>query len=93
MRKDDKTIIKNFFKDNREYAIKLFNEEIYKYFKGDENNKNIVKISEENITKLNEILKYYKNYLFESKKDDINAIDKIIQNNEGNYEQYLNEWH
>ena len=80
--------LKNYFRENKEYVIAIFNEEIYKNFMGDEDNKNIKKISEENIAKLNEVLNYYKNYLFESKKDDINLIGKIIQNNEENYEQY-----
>ena len=39
---------------------------------------------------MKEILKYYKNYFFESKKDEIKKIEEIIQNKNGFY--YLEDY-
>ena len=43
------------------------------------------------IDDLNEILNYYKNFLFDSKKEEIENIENIIKNNNGNYNDYLND--
>ena len=42
------------------------------------------------LDKLNIVLNYYKNYYFESKQNDINSIQEIINNRNGNYEKYIN---
>ena len=52
----------------------------------------IKNIPEIDLIKLKEVLKYYKDYLFESKKNDINNIDNIINNNIFNYEDYLKDY-
>ena len=41
------------------------------------------------LEKLKEILIYFKNFLFESKKEDIDIIENIIKNNKKEYFQYL----
>ena len=59
-------------KDKLEYIIKRITDSDY-YFN---------KYLKYNIFEpLKSILKYYKNYLFESKKEEINSIEKIIKNN------------
>ena len=45
-----------------------------------------------NIKKLKEILNYYKAFLFESKKEDIDKIQDIIENNKKGYENYLKDY-
>ena len=47
---------------------------------------------DKNINKLKEILKYYKNFYFETKKEDIKIIEDIIKNKKKDYEKYLNEY-
>ena len=42
--------------------------------------------------KLKEILKYYKEFYFETKKDEIKNIEDIINNNKKGYEKYLPEY-
>ena len=43
--------------------------------------------------KLNEVLKYYKDFLFESKKEDINLIENLLKNYKiDNYEKYLKDF-
>ena len=43
--------------------------------------------------KLNEVLKYYKDFLFESKKEDINLIENLLKNYKiNNYEKYLKDF-
>ena len=49
-------------------------------------------ISEYNLNKLKEILKYYKDYLFESKKEDINIISNIINNKKSYNKKYLENY-
>ena len=93
--------------NNKEILLKIFKEENYESFKKDNNEeekkkkdeeKIIIDIEEnkdkekkENINKLKEILVFYKNYKFTSKKDDIIKIEKIIENGDlgKNDEQYL----
>ena len=36
-------------------------------------------------------MNYYKNFLFESKKEEIKTIENIIKNNNGNYKDYLKD--
>ena len=50
-------------------------------------------ISNFKLVQLNEILYYYKEFLFESKKEDINKIERIIKNKEINkYDTYLYDY-
>ena len=46
-------------------------------------------ISDENISKLKEVLEYYQKFFFRSKAHDINTLKEIIENKKGNYLQYL----
>ena len=47
-------------------------------------------IPESDINKLKEVLDYYNNFLFQTKKEDINIINNIIENKKGyNYKKYL----
>ena len=50
------------------------------------------KIPNSDIIKLNEVKNYYNNYLFESKKNEINEIDKILKSNKDGYENYLKDY-
>jgi len=49
-------------------------------------------LNNEKIDKIKEILKYYKQYHPETKKDDIILIEEIIKNNSDNYEKYLADY-
>ena len=74
--------INNEFKYRMEYIIKRLTDSDYyfnKYF------------SSYILPKLDQVLLYYKNILFESKKNDIILIEDIIKNNNNklNYEKYL----
>ena len=73
--------INNNIKDKYEYVIKtLFDSEYY-----------FSNISEKNL-KLKEISCFYKNYYFESKKEDIKMFEDIIKYNKGGYKNYLNDY-
>ena len=106
MRKDDKVNLFQYFIDekNKDSLLEIFDEEIYNYFKEEsidymnKNNKeksNIEKVhKKENIDKgkLNDILNYYKRYLFESKATDIELIENYLINDGNiNYEEYLKD--
>lgn len=67
--------------DRIDYIISFFADSNYYYQKY---------VNAINIKKLNEILFYYKTFLFESKKEEISLIEKLINNKEyGAYEKYL----
>ena len=74
--------INNNIKDKMEYIIKSLVDINYYFFN----------ISEDHLMKLKEILKYYTEYLFESKKEDINLIKYIIKNKKGNYKNYIQDY-
>ena len=50
------------------------------------------KIPESDYNKLNEILAYYKNFLFKSKNEEIILLSNILDNNCGKYKIYLNDY-
>ena len=50
------------------------------------------KIPESDYNKLKEILTYYKNFCFESKKEEIAKLTNLLENNWGKYKIYLNEY-
>ena len=50
------------------------------------------KIPESDYNKLKEILTYYKNFCFESKKDEIAILTNLLENNWGKYKIYLNDY-
>ena len=98
MRKEDKILIFNYFNDenNKDSISKIFSQDIIEYFINDYKAKYLKKekikkekISHDIINNLEEILKYYQGFLFESKKDDIIILEQIIRNEEGDYEKYL----
>ena len=70
------------FKDKLIYIIRTLCDPLY-YSKG---------IAEEDKDKLKEILKYYKYYLKEPKKQERIIIKNIIKYNLGNYKKYLNDY-
>ena len=76
-----------FFKEenNKEILLKLFTKEEINIFLDRET------INEENINKLERILKYYQNYYFESKIKEIENLKEIINNKKGKYKNYLTE--
>ena len=79
--------------DNRKILLKIFTpEQINNFIEQNKKEEKKEKISAENINKLKEILKYYNNYLFESKSKEIAELNDIIKNKQGNYEEYLNEF-
>ena len=49
-------------------------------------------IDESNLSKLKNILLYYKQFLFESKKEDIYLIENIIKYKKGFYKKYLKDY-
>ncbi len=82
---DNKKIIENELnKEDEENLNKIENIE-------NNENKEPIEIKENSkVNDLKEILSYYKQFLFDSKKDDIALIEYYIQNNDGkiNYEKY-----
>ena len=71
--------------NNKEILLKIFSEDDIIYFTQSE------KISDDNINKLNEVMKYYENYLFESNLNKIKDLKEIITNKKGKYKQYLKD--
>ena len=77
--------------DNKEKLLKSFSEDDINFFISLNTNnkkaqieqikeeKNLIKLDPEIIKKLNEVKKYYINYYFDKKKDDINAIENILK--------------
>ena len=97
MRREDKIMMYNYFNDanNRETILKIFNQDIIQYFNEHYMDKSINKEKKDeinDINKLNEILNYYKNYLFISKKNQINILEEIVRNKNGNYNEYLKDY-
>jgi hypothetical protein len=97
MRREDKIMMYNYFNDanNRETILKIFNQDIIQYFNEHYMDKSINKEKKDeinDINKLNEILNYYKNYLFISKKNQINILEEIVRNKNGNYKEYLHDY-
>ena len=91
-----KDILFEYFNDenNRDRLLQIFKEEEYEYFKDEKNHpkKKKERISEENLNKLNIVLNYYKNYLFKTKKDQIEFLEKGINNGEEfEYKEYLED--
>jgi hypothetical protein len=67
--------IKDKINDKLEYVLRMMLDSDY-YFK-------------DQLEKLNEVLIYFKNFLFESKKKDIENIEDIIKNNKMGSSKYL----
>jgi anthranilate/para-aminobenzoate synthase component I len=90
MRKDDKKILIKYFNDekNKDLLIKIFSYDSYEFFKK-QGNENPIK----NNSEIKQILNYYKNFLFESKKKDIKLIENAIEDCsiELNLEEYLKD--
>ena len=80
--KSKEILLENIINDKLEYILKNFFDLDY-YF--NESQKLV-------FIKLNEILIYYKTYLFESKKEEIEDIENIIINKKGNYKKYLKDY-
>ena len=98
MKIEHKIVLIEYFLDenNKDSLLKIFNEDSYEFFKmlgqnlmkkmKEESNENI---DENKLNELKEILNYYKNYLFESKIEDIKIIEEIIKNKNGKYKEYI----
>ena len=112
MPENAKLLLGKYFNDknNKKILLKIFDENIYNFFKNEyknqdkkknhedqkdeKNNVEIQKlkndiingksqnIEKEIMAKLKEILNYYKKFLFISKKDDINSIEKAFEDND-----------
>ena len=82
-----------YFKDeeNKNRLTQIFNEDIYDFLI--KQSENILKkeiLSEEIIEKLKIVLNYYKNYFPETKKEDIDLLEKAIEKKEEfDYKKYL----
>ena len=76
MGSDDKLILSKYFIDNnnKDSLLKIFCQDSFDFFL----NESIKLNQKEKKNKLNQILKYYKTFFFESKKDDINSIEYAI---------------
>ena len=88
-----KNILIGYFNEenNKERLIEIFGNDTYKNFKNTNiNSKEKKKLKEDIINNLIIVLKYYKNYLFESKKEEIIFLEKAIQKGEEfEYKKYL----
>ena len=85
----DNIILNDYFRNNnnKESLLKIFNKETFLFFK--ENNNYYIK----NLIKdLNQIVNYYKDFKFETKKNEIILIEEIIKNKKGEYEKYLQNY-
>ena len=98
MRKEEKNKIFSYFSDenNKSKLIEIFGSESYDFIlKASSDNANKSKkknLDNEIINKLEEVLKYYKQYMPESRKEEINSIEDIIKNNSDKYENYLKDY-
>ena len=98
MKKDVKNKIFNYFlaQNNKSKLLEIFDLEVYEFIlkaSADYINQNkIKKIDIDIINKLEEILKYYKQYMPETKKEEIISIEDIIKNNSYKYENYLKDY-
>ena len=98
MRGVDKNKIFNYFNDknNKSNLLEIFDLEVYEFIlKSSMDYINQIKnknLDIEIINKLDEILKYYKQYLPGTKKEEIISIEDIINNNSDNYEYYLKDY-
>ena len=93
MRKDDKLLLSKYFIDenNKDSLLRIFGQDSYNFFLREsieliKKEKN----AKEKENKLMMILKYYKTFFFESKKDDINKIENAI-NKKGDLEFKISE--
>ena len=90
MRKDDKKLLIEYFNDekNKNLLLKIFSQDSYEFFKKQGNECPI-----KNNLEIKEVLNYYRNFLFESKKKDIELIENAIENGnrELNLEEYLKD--
>ena len=71
-------------KEKLEYIIRIIADVDYYFEKK--------KIPKKDLIKLKEVLNYYKECVFESKKEDIVIIENIIKNNKLNYKKYLEDY-
>jgi len=87
LEEDNNFSLFEFFKNskNEDKLLRIFNREDIKFFLKKE------EIDEENISKLEEIKKYYENYLFEKKLDDLNSLKEIIKSKKGKFIKYLKD--
>ena len=86
LNKDDAKLLLNYFNDqnNKNRLLKIFTQDEYDFF-----------ISKFNIDMIKEILTYYNNLFFESKKEDIILIEAALKNKRGLneiYEKYKNDY-
>ena len=92
MRNDHKELLFKYFNDNKNKnsLLKIFNQDAFDFFIN-HINENINKFNKNN--ELKEILKYYKDFLFESKSEEIKELENAIRNEEvqNNCKQYLKD--
>ena len=77
--------------ENKDLLLKIFGKEIYEYFKEEIKQQKKKKITKEEINQLTIVLNYYKNYFFETKKEEIIIIEKAIKNEHVDYQKFLND--
>ena len=99
MRKEDKNKIFNYFYDqnNKSILLEIFKLDIYEFILKasiDYINQNKNKyLDSEILNKLEEVLKYYKQYMPQTKKDEIKSLEDIINKRYSDkYENYLNDY-
>ena len=85
MRREHKEMLLIYFtnENNKDSLLKIFSKDIIEFF--------IEEVSR--IQNIMEILKYYMNFLFESKKNDISSIKRFIecQEDKNNIEKYFKD--
>ena len=99
MRKEDKNKIFNYFSDenNKSILLEIFELDVYEFILKasiDYINQNKKKnLDSEILNKLEEVLKYYKQYLPQTKKEEIKILEDIINKKfSDKYENYLNDY-
>ena len=99
MRKEDKNKIFNYFNDqnNKSILLEIFGKDAYEFILKASidyinQNKKKKNLDSEILNKLEEVLKYYKQYMPQTKKEEIKSLEDIIKNNSDKYEIYLNDY-
>ena len=95
MGKDIKKQLFEYFnkEENKKGLLEIFEEDKYNFFRDEKNHPELKKKknNENDINNLKIILKYYQNYLFETKKDAIILLEKAIKGQDINYKKYLSD--
>ena len=90
--KPTKNAMISFFQkeENKKILLDIFTQDDFDWFLNETKENLTIKLSEEIINNLNIVLNYYKNFYFESKKEEIKFLEEAIKKGEEfDYKKYL----